>query len=123
VGEKCSFPQGHSERRKIENKIKNILLSEQPSGLLLCKGTHKKLLKESHEGGLMSHFGVDKILELLKGKFFWLHMRKDVQRHCHRCISCLKAKSKAMSHELYTHLPFCKCSMERHKHGFYIRTS
>jgi len=27
-------------------------------------------VKESHEGGLMGHFGVDKTLELLKGKFF-----------------------------------------------------
>jgi len=40
----------------------------------------------------MDHFGVDKTLELLNEKFFWPHMRKDVQRYCHRCISCLKAK-------------------------------
>ena len=39
MGEECSFPQDHSERRKIENKIEKILLSEQPSCLLLCKGT------------------------------------------------------------------------------------
>jgi len=30
----------------------------------------------------MGHFGVDKTLELLKEKFFWPHMRRDVQRHC-----------------------------------------
>jgi len=27
------------KEEKFENKIENILLSEQPSGLLLCKGT------------------------------------------------------------------------------------
>ena len=32
-------------------------------------------------------------------------MRKDVQRHCHRCIPCLKSKSKTMARGLYTHLP------------------
>ena len=59
--------------------------------LCIPQGTHRKLLvKESHEGELMGHFGVDKTLEPLKGKFVWPHTRKDVQRHCHRCISCLK---------------------------------
>ena len=77
------------------------------------QGTHRKLLvKESLEGGLMGHFGVDKTLELLKGKFFWPHMRKDVQRHCHRCISCLKAKSKTMPYGLYTLLPFASAPWE-----------
>ena len=55
--------------------------------LCIPQGTHSKLLvKESHEGGLMGHFGVDKTLDLLKENFFWPHMRKDVQRHCSRCI-------------------------------------
>ena len=77
------------------------------------QGTHRKLLvQESHEGGLMGHFGVDKTLELLKGKFFWQHMRRDVQRHCFRCISCLKAKSKTMPHRLYTPLPFASAPWE-----------
>jgi len=35
VGEECSFPQGHSTRQKFEN----MLLVEQPSSLLICKGT------------------------------------------------------------------------------------
>jgi len=39
MGEECSFPQGHLERRKFENKIEKILLFEQPLGILLCKGT------------------------------------------------------------------------------------
>jgi len=73
--------------------------------LCIPQGTHRKLhVKESHEGGLMGHFGVDKTLYLLKGKFFWPHMRRDVQRHCFRCISCLKAKFKTMPHGLYTPL-------------------
>jgi len=44
--------------------------------LCIPQGTHRKLLvKESHEGGLMGHFGVDKTLDLLKEKFYWPHMR------------------------------------------------
>ena len=60
----------------------------------------------------MGQFGVDKTLELLKGKFFWPPMRKYVQRHHHRCISCFKTNSKAMSHELYVPSPFASASRE-----------
>ena len=65
--------------------------------------THTK--KNLHEGELMGQIRVDKTLELLKGKFL-LPMRKDVQRHYPRYISCFTNTSKAMSHELYTPLPF-----------------
>ena len=89
------------------------------SGTYLKKGNfaypkeHIKLLvKVAHEGGLMGHFGVDKTLKLLKRKFFWPHMRKDVQTHCHRCISCLKAKSTTMPHRLCTHIPFSSAPWE-----------
>nr|KYP68885.1 hypothetical protein KK1_022534 [Cajanus cajan] len=40
------------------------------------RSMRKLLIKESHEGGLMSHFGVDKTLSLLKEKFFWPHIVK-----------------------------------------------
>jgi len=81
--------------------------------LCIPQGTHRKLLvKESHEGGLMGHFGVDKTLDLLKEKFYWPHMRKDVQRHCSRFISCLMAKSRTMPHGLYTPLPIANAPWE-----------
>jgi len=74
--------------------------------LCIPLGSHRKLLvKESHEGGFMGHFGVEKTLSILREKFFWPHMRRDVQRYCYKCISCLQAKSRAMPHGLYTPLP------------------
>ena len=81
--------------------------------LCIPQGIHRKfLVKESQEGGLIGHFGVDKTLELFKGKFFWPHMRRDVQRHCFRCISCLKAMSKEMPLGFYTPLPFASAPWE-----------
>nr|KYP37640.1 Transposon Ty3-I Gag-Pol polyprotein [Cajanus cajan] len=74
--------------------------------LCIPQGSIRKLLiKESHEGGLMGHFGVNKTLSLLKERFHWPHMRKDVQKHCFRCLACLQAKSKVMPHGTYTPLP------------------
>lgn len=58
--------------------------------LCIPQGTIRKLLvKESHEGGLMGHFGIDKTLVLLKEKFYWPHMKKDVHKHCTRCVASL----------------------------------
>nr|KYP46902.1 Transposon Ty3-I Gag-Pol polyprotein [Cajanus cajan] len=74
--------------------------------LCIPQGSIRKLLlQESHKGGLMGHFGVDKTLSLLKCKFYWPHMRVDVQRHCSKCITCLQAQSRVMPHGLYTPLP------------------
>nr|KYP34891.1 Transposon Ty3-I Gag-Pol polyprotein [Cajanus cajan] len=74
--------------------------------ICIPQGSIRKLLvQESHEGGLMGHFGVEKTLSFLKEKFFWPHMRRDVERFCSRCIACLQAKSKVMPHGIYTPLP------------------
>ena len=38
------------------------------------------LIKEKHSGGLAGHFGIDKTLGLLKEKYYWPQMYKDVQK-------------------------------------------
>jgi hypothetical protein len=66
---------------------------------------HELLMCEAHGGGSMGHFGVRKTLEILHEHFFWPRKRRDVTRICGRCITCRKAKSKVLSHGLYTPLP------------------
>ena len=63
------------------------------------------LVKESHAGGLMGHFGIKKTLETLQEHFYWPKMKHDVYKFCEHCIVCKKAKSKVMPHGLYTPLP------------------
>ncbi|XP_027184032.1 uncharacterized protein LOC113782339 [Coffea eugenioides] len=63
------------------------------------------LVRESHSGGLMGHFGVDKTLAMLQEHFYWPHMRRDVARVVDRCLACKKAKSKVHPYGLYTPLP------------------
>jgi hypothetical protein len=50
-------------------------------------------LQEAHGGGLMGHFGVKKIEDVLAAHFFWPKMRRDVERYVSRCMTCNKAKS------------------------------
>jgi hypothetical protein len=46
------------------------------------------LLQEAHGGGLMGHFGVKKIEDVLATHFFWPRMRRDVERFIARCTTC-----------------------------------
>ena len=43
------------------------------------------LIKENHHGGLTGHFGIDKTLTLLKEKYYWPQMYKDVQKFVKSC--------------------------------------
>ena len=63
------------------------------------------LVRESHGGGLMGHFGVAKTLGVLQEHFYWPHMKRDVERICGRCITCRQAKSRVQPHGFYTPLP------------------
>jgi hypothetical protein len=51
------------------------------------------LLQEAHGGGLMGHFGVKKMEDILAAHFFWLKMRRDMVRFVARCTTSQKAKS------------------------------
>ena len=63
------------------------------------------LIRESHSGGLMGHFGVLKSFEVLTEHFYWPNMKRDVGRICSSCIQCRQAKSTLHPHGLYTPLP------------------
>jgi hypothetical protein len=62
-------------------------------------------LLETHGGGLMGHFGMKKIEDVLAAHFFCPKMRCDVDRYVSRCTTCNKAKSRLNSHGLYMPLP------------------
>ena len=62
-------------------------------------------MRESHSGGLMGHFGVQKTLNMLSEHFYWLNMRKTVEKICAQCFACKQAKSRSLPHGLYAPLP------------------
>jgi hypothetical protein len=57
-------------------------------------------IREAHGGGLMGHFGIVKTLDVLHEHFYWPKMKKDMQRICDKCITCMKAKSRTKPHDL-----------------------
>ena len=62
---------------------------------------HELLVREAHGGGLMGHFRVKKILDVLSEYFFWLHLKRDVEHICAKCVKCKQAKSKIIPYGLY----------------------
>jgi hypothetical protein len=70
------------------------------------------LLQEVHGGGLMGHFGVKKMEDVLAAHFFWPRMRRDVEKFMARCTTCQKAKSRLNPHRLYMPLHVTSVSWE-----------
>ena len=51
------------------------------------------LLTENHDRPMSGHFGRDRTLDLLKRKWYWRGMSKDVEEYVQRCDRCQKIKS------------------------------
>jgi hypothetical protein len=79
------------------------------------------LLQEAHGGGLMGHFGVNKMKDVLAAHFFWPRMRRDVERYVSRCTTCNKAKSQLNPHGLYMPLPVPRAPWEDISMDFILR--
>ena len=62
------------------------------------------LVKEAHGGGLMGPFGDFKTYGMLREHFYWLKMRKYVNKVWKQYFKCKEAKSKTQPHDLYTPL-------------------
>lgn len=58
-----------------------------------------ELLKVNHDDPLAGHFGAGKTLELMRRKYFWQNMKKDIRDYVRTCPVCQRTKAKR-------HLPF-----------------
>ncbi|OMO54937.1 Integrase, catalytic core [Corchorus capsularis] len=103
------WPKVHYKKVDMNGELPIITLPNYKENVVadaLSRSSLRYLLiRESHEGGLMGHFGVDRTYEILHEHFFWPKMRYDVGKHVSSCIVCLQAKSTSKPHGLYTPLP------------------
>uniref|UniRef100_A0A3P9KJ86 Gypsy retrotransposon integrase-like protein 1 n=1 Tax=Oryzias latipes TaxID=8090 RepID=A0A3P9KJ86_ORYLA len=60
------------------------------SQLLLPKKFHKLIYKELHED--IGHLGVERVLTLIRDRFYWPRMQKDIEHYVTQGCSCLKNK-------------------------------
>ena len=62
---------------------------------------HELLVREAHQGDLMGHFEIAKILDVLHEHFYFPNMKKDITEIYDNCIICKQTKSKLKPHSLY----------------------
>ncbi len=58
-----------------------------------------ELLKHHHDNELMKHFSIERTLELVSHKYYWLKLTKDVKKYVSSCNICQRVK--AFRHYLY----------------------
>ena len=59
---------------------------------VLPRSRVKEVLEELHGGTSGGHLGVNKTIDRVRERFYWLHMRQDVEDWCRRCSSCAASK-------------------------------
>lgn len=60
------------------------------SQLIIPKKFHPLLYRELHEE--MGHLGVERTLHIIRDRFYWPHMQRDVEHYITKQCSCLKRK-------------------------------
>jgi hypothetical protein len=85
--------------------IHDSLLYRASKLCVLACSVRLMLLQEAHRGGLMGHFGVKKMEDVLVTHFFWPQLWRDVECYVAQCTTCNKGKSRVNPHDLYLSLP------------------
>lgn len=67
---------------------------------------------EANDEGLASHFGLDKIVALVKEIFYWPRLERNVNRHIQRCAICHLAKTKDQNTRFYMPFPLPEATWE-----------
>jgi hypothetical protein len=65
----------------------------------------ENLLKEKHNGGLVGHFGHDKMISKFNDSYFWPGIRTYVKKFVEKCRICQHTKGKRQNRGLYQPLP------------------
>nr|WPV71156.1 MAG: replicase [Ips erranti-like virus 3] len=71
---------------------------ESPDGkeerlqVVLPRNRVSDVLKEAHNGIGGGHFGINKTLNKVRERFYWLQSRSDVEDWCRRCADCFSSK-------------------------------
>ncbi|GBM94107.1 hypothetical protein AVEN_237382-1 [Araneus ventricosus] len=56
--------------------------------LILPKSRIKEVLQETHDNASGGRFGVMKTLRRIRERFYWDHLRADVEKWCRECQIC-----------------------------------
>jgi hypothetical protein len=66
----------------------------------------KEVLAEMHGGTSGRHLGVNKTIDKVQHRYYWFHLRGDVERWCQQCDTCAasrgpRTRSLGLMHQYY----------------------
>lgn len=64
----------------------------------------RELLRQNHDDFHAEHFDYDKICDLIRQKYWWSNMPKNIRKYVIICIKC--AQIKFIRHKFYELLKF-----------------
>ena len=93
--------KNYIEMTKTLELFRQFVLQKQLRMIMMCfmnsylrKVSLDLLVKEAHGSGLMGHFGINKIYNMLHEHLFWAKMKHDV----HKLVNALNAKKLNLDH-------------------------
>jgi hypothetical protein len=93
--------------------IENDLLRWKNKWYVFSNLLKKEFLKQNHDDSYVDHFEHEKTLNLLKKKYFWNNMNKDVKKYVDSCSICHRIKFvKHKSHDLLQAFSISKSSRQ-----------
>lgn len=60
----------------------------------------REIIKQTHEKG---HFAINKVEQMLKKEFWFIHMRKRIEKVIRNCVSCILVERKCGKQEGWLH--------------------
>jgi hypothetical protein len=81
--------------------IENDLLRWENKWYILSDLLKRELLKQNHDDSYVDHFEHERTLNLLKRKYFWNNINKNVKKYVDSCSTCHRVKFvRHKSHDL-----------------------
>jgi hypothetical protein len=81
--------------------IENDLLRWENKWYIFSKFFKRELLKQNHDDSYADHFEHERIFDLLRRKYFWNNMSKNVKKYVDICSTCHRVKLvRHKSHDL-----------------------
>jgi hypothetical protein len=102
VSKNAKFVENSKSSRKSNSwHIKNKILHYNEKYYISSEQLRRELLRQNSDYSQAEHFEYDKILELLRRKYYWSTMSTDVRDYIDFCTKCVQAKfTEHKSYEL-----------------------
>ena len=100
--EKCEcFRRAIRKKKKFFNRISlnqcfienELLFHQKRLWVLDNSNLLMKLIQEIHDQSASDHFGVHRIIDLLRRHYYWSYMRQIVEQYIRNCYSCHRSKA------------------------------